>query len=90
MTPKGNFIELAPVRQASGKTIFAWALEWDCDAAKVKSNTFSMEWPKGSGQMREFPEIDRAAWFSLDEARQKILKGQIPLLDQLQAQLYPA
>jgi predicted NUDIX family NTP pyrophosphohydrolase len=90
MTPEGNFIELAPVRQPSGKTIFAWALEWDCDAAKVKSNMFSMEWPKGSGQMREFPEIDRAAWFSLDEARQKILKGQIPLLDQLQAKLYPA
>jgi len=90
MTPEGNFIELAPVRQPSGKTIFAWALEWDCNAAKVKSNMFSMEWPKGSGQMREFPEIDRAAWFSLDEARQKILKGQIPLLDQLQAKLYPA
>ena len=84
LSPKGNFRELVPVKQPSGKTVFAWALESDCDATKIKSNTFSMEWPKGSGVMKDFPEIDRASWFGLSEARRKILKGQISLLDQLQ------
>jgi predicted NUDIX family NTP pyrophosphohydrolase len=84
MTASGHFLELSPVKQPSGKTVFAWALESDCDATKVKSNTFAMEWPKGSGLMRDFPEIDRASWFSMSEARRKLLKGQVPLLDQLQ------
>lgn len=83
--PTGNFIELAPVRQPGGKTVYAWAVEFDCDAEKIKSNTFSMEWPKGSGTMCEFPEIDRAAWFPLAVARKKILKGQMALVDQLEA-----
>jgi len=83
LTPDGKFLELPPVKQPSGKVIFAWAVEWDCDATKIKSNTFALEWPKGSGVMREFPEVDRAAWFSLTEARRKLLKGQLPLLDEL-------
>jgi predicted NUDIX family NTP pyrophosphohydrolase len=80
----GAFIELAPVKQPGGKTVFAWAVEWDCDPAKITSNSFSMEWPKGSGLLRSFPEVDRASWFSLEEARRMILKGQVPLIDQLQ------
>ncbi len=83
MRPAGEFIELAPVKQPGGKTVFAWAVEWNCDPEKIRSNSFSMEWPKGSGIMRRFPEVDRASWFSLEEARGRILKGQIPLLDQL-------
>jgi predicted NUDIX family NTP pyrophosphohydrolase len=83
LVPEGKFLEMSPVRQSSGKTIFPFALEWDCDASKVKSNTFTMEWPKGSGLMRDFPEIDRAAWLSLQEASTKLVKGQVPILDQL-------
>ena len=86
MTPSGNFLELSPVKQPSGKIVYAWALEWDCDATKIKSNTFTLEWPKGSGVMR-ISEIDRASWFSLAEARRKLLKGQVPFLDQLQKML---
>jgi predicted NUDIX family NTP pyrophosphohydrolase len=84
LKPEGNFLELAPVKQAGGKMVFAWAVEWNCEDANIKSNKFEMEWPKGSGQMREFFEIDRVGWFSMAEARRKILKGQIPLLEQLQ------
>jgi predicted NUDIX family NTP pyrophosphohydrolase len=85
--PKGNFLELSPVKQSGGKTVFAWAVEWDCDPTQIKSNTFTMEWPKGSGKMREFPEVDRAAWFPLEEAQTKILKGQLPLLTELEGKL---
>ncbi len=84
MTPAGKFIELSPIKQPGGKKVFAWAVEWDCDPARVKSNTFALEWPKGSGVIQRFAEIDRAAWFPLPVARQKILKGQRPLLEQLQ------
>jgi predicted NUDIX family NTP pyrophosphohydrolase len=82
-TPHGNFLWLQPVKQSGGKTVFAFALEWDCDATKIQSNSFEMEWPKGSGKLRSFPEIDRAAWFTLGEAKLRILKGQVPLLDEL-------
>lgn len=85
--PFGTFIELAPVKQPGGKTVYAWALEFDCDAEKIHSNSFSMEWPKGSGRLCEFPEINRAAWFPLDQARRKLLKGQLGLLDQLEERL---
>jgi predicted NUDIX family NTP pyrophosphohydrolase len=85
--PNGNFIGLTPVKQSGGKTVYAWALEFDCDADQIHSNTFSMEWPKGSGKLCDFPEIDRAAWFSLAQARRKILKGQLGLLDQLEEKL---
>ena len=79
----GEFVELAPVRQPSGKVVHAWAVEGDVDAAAITSNTFSIEWPPKSGRMREFPEIDRGGWFTLAEARDKLLPGQRPLLDQL-------
>jgi predicted NUDIX family NTP pyrophosphohydrolase len=79
----GEFISLKPVRQTGGKEITAWAFEGDLDPASVRSNTFSMEWPPKSGKRVEFPEIDRAAWFSLEIARAKILKAQIALLDEL-------
>lgn len=79
----GEFIELQPVRQPSGKVVHAWAVRADFDPAQLRSNTFSMEWPPKSGQLREFPEVDRAAWFALDQARAKIQPGQLPLLDQL-------
>jgi predicted NUDIX family NTP pyrophosphohydrolase len=65
--------------------VHAWALEGDLDASAIRSNTFSMEWPPRSGRMQQFPEVDRAAWFSIDEARVKLLKGQLPLLDALVA-----
>jgi predicted NUDIX family NTP pyrophosphohydrolase len=79
----GEFLELAPVRQPSGKVVHAWAVEGDVDAAAITSNTFSIEWPPKSGRMRAFPEIDRGGWFTLVEARDKLLPGQRALLDQL-------
>jgi len=79
----GAFVELAPVRQPSGKMVYAWAVEGDIDASSIDSNTFSIEWPPKSGRIREFPEVDRGGWFTLDEARDKLLAGQLPLLDQL-------
>jgi len=81
--PEGDFLPLGELRQPSGKRITAWAFEGDCDPASIRSNLFSLEWPPRSGRTQEFPEVDRAAWFSLAEARQKILKGQGPLLDRL-------
>jgi predicted NUDIX family NTP pyrophosphohydrolase len=80
----GDFRPLKPVVQPSGKEVTAWAFEGDCDPAKCKSNTFSMEWPPGSGRQQEFPEIDRAGWFTIEEAKKKILKGQIPILEQFE------
>ena len=81
--PAGEFIGLRPLRQPGGKLVFAWAVRSDLDPSKLKSNTFSMEWPPRSGRQREFPEVDRAAWFGIEAARRKILRGQAPLLDQL-------
>lgn len=83
MTVDGVFTPLAAARQAGGKVVHAWAVPGDFDAAAVVSNVFSLEWPPKSGRMQTFPEVDRAAWFSMDEARQKILAGQRPLLDEL-------
>jgi predicted NUDIX family NTP pyrophosphohydrolase len=83
----GAFLELAPVKQTGGKLVFAWAIEQDLDASAVRSNTFAMEWPPKSGQTKEFPEIDRAAWFAWPLALDKILKGQRPLILQLLARL---
>ena len=80
---EGEFIELAPVRQPSGKVVHVWAVEGDVDATTITSNTFSMEWPPKSGVTREFPEVDRAGWFALADARGKLVTGQVPLLDQL-------
>jgi predicted NUDIX family NTP pyrophosphohydrolase len=80
----GTTLPLEPVRQRSGKLVHAWAVEGDCDAAAVRSNLFSMEWPPRSGRMAEFPEVDRAEWFPLEEARRRIHPAQAPLLDQLE------
>jgi predicted NUDIX family NTP pyrophosphohydrolase len=85
--PEGDFIALRPVRQRSGKIVRAFAIEGDIDPATIKSNTFVMEWPPHSGQRREFPEIDRAAWFTIDVARQKLIPGQVALVDELQRAL---
>ena len=71
------------MRQPSGKIITAFAVRGDLDLDGTVSNTFTLEWPKGSGNVREYPEIDRVDWFSVAEARSKLLKGQRPLLDQL-------
>ena len=81
--PEGVFRELAPVRQKSGKVVRAWAVEGDCDAAAIRSNTFPLEWPPRSGRWMDVPEVDRAGWFDLDTARAKILEGQRGLLEEL-------
>jgi predicted NUDIX family NTP pyrophosphohydrolase len=81
--PDGELVDLGEVRQRSGKVVTAWALAGDADTDAIRSNTFTMEWPPRSGKMREFPEVDRAAWLSLGEAREKILPAQAPLLDRL-------
>lgn len=79
----GEFRPLAPLRQPSGKTIHAWAVEGDCNPEELRSNTFEMEWPPKSGKRQEFAEVDRAAWFSIGEARVRMIKGQVPFLDEL-------
>jgi len=79
----GTFIELTSVRQASGKFVHPWAVEGDFDPATLTSGLFSMEWPPRSGRQQHFPEVDRAEWFTIDEAKRKINKAQIALLDQL-------
>jgi len=79
----GDFIALAPVTQKSGKVVHAFALEGDLDASTIKSNTFELEWPPHSGRTREFPEVDRAEWFSLEVAAEKINPAQRALLLEL-------
>lgn len=79
-----DLLSLTPLRQPGGKVIAVWAFQGDCDAAASRSNTFTMEWPPGSGRQQEFPEVDRAAWFSLEEAKQKINQGQLGFLEELQ------
>jgi predicted NUDIX family NTP pyrophosphohydrolase len=81
--PAGDLVPLGEHRVTSGKVLTVWAVEGDLDAAACLSNTFELEWPPRSGRMQEFPEIDRAAWFGLEEARTKLLKGQLPFLDRL-------
>ena len=76
----GDAIALGDYKQPGGKVIVAFAAEGDCDPAKLRSNTFTLEWPPHSGKMREFPEVDRAAWFTPEEAMRKILKGQQPIV----------
>ena len=80
---EGNLLALTPIKQRSGKTVYAWAIEGDCDADAINSNTFKMEWPRHSGIEKEFPEVDRAAWYVIKDAYEKILPGQHGLLDQL-------
>ena len=81
----GNeFMELNPVKLKSGKIVYAWAAEGEFDPGELKSNLFEMEWPPKSGIIQSFPEADRASWFTLDEAKDKINIGQIPLLEELE------
>lgn len=87
LIPAGTFQPLKPIRQGGGKIVHAWASQCNVDSGAVKSNTFSMEWPPRSGTMQEFPEIDRASWFEVAAAKQKILKGQLGLLEQLEEML---
>jgi predicted NUDIX family NTP pyrophosphohydrolase len=83
LVPDGAFVALTPLRQAGGKIVHAFAIEGDCDPSAIRSNSFTIEWPPRSGERREFPEVDRAAWFAIAEAERKILKGQLGLLAQL-------
>jgi predicted NUDIX family NTP pyrophosphohydrolase len=85
--PPGPRIDFAPLRQPSGKVITAFAVRGDLDLEGAVSNTFTLEWPKGSGNIREYPEIDRVGWFSVTDATTKLVKGQRPLLDRLTAAL---
>lgn len=80
----GEFIELQPIKLKSGKMVFAWALQKDVDAEKIFSNHFEMEWPPHSGMMQSFPEIDKAAWFTMEEAATKINAMQVGLLEELE------
>lgn len=79
----GKFTSLDMLKQPSGKIIHAWAFEGDCDSTKIKSNTFSMEWPPKSGKEQEFPEIDKAGWFNIETAKTKLHKGQVAFIDRL-------
>ena len=81
--PDGEPLALGEVRQKSGKRVTAWALAGDLDPATVRSNPFSMEWPPRSGRTQEFPEVDRAEWFGLDAAREKLNAAQVAFLDRL-------
>ena len=83
LKPVGELIDLGKFKQPGGKTISVWGLESDFDLGVFKSNLFSMEWPPKSGKLKEFPEADKAAWFDVNEARQKILKGQLPIIEAL-------
>jgi predicted NUDIX family NTP pyrophosphohydrolase len=81
--PQGEYVELGTVRQPSGKLVTAWAVEGKFDPSTVVPGTFEMEWPRGSGKLQAFPEIDRVAWFPLSEARPKLVTGQAAFLDRL-------
>ncbi|HYQ27419.1 MAG TPA: NUDIX domain-containing protein [Polyangiaceae bacterium] len=85
--PEGEPLALGTVKNKSGKLIYAWALEGDLELATFQSNTFTLEWPPRSGQTREFPEIDRAAFFELPDAEQKLHQAELPLLERLRALL---
>ncbi len=85
--PDAEPLALGTVKNKSGKLIYAWALEGDFDLATFKSNTFMLEWPPRSGQMREFPEVDRAAFFALSDAEPKLHQAELPLLERLRSLL---
>lgn len=80
---QGKFMELTPVKQKSGKVVYAWAVEGEIDAEKIQSNIFQIEWPPKSGKFKEFPEIDRGEWFDIIKAEQKIIAAQAELLHEL-------
>jgi predicted NUDIX family NTP pyrophosphohydrolase len=84
LEPSGPFLPLRPIQQAGGKEVHAWAAETDCDPATLRSNHFRVEWPPRSGRWQSFPELDRVAWLTLPEARDRIVRGQVALLEQLE------
>jgi predicted NUDIX family NTP pyrophosphohydrolase len=86
----GDFLELGAVQQAGGKVVSAWAFEGDCDPGKLISNRCEIEWPPRSGRQIEIPEVDRASWFSIAEAKERILKSQAPFLERLCSLLSPS
>ncbi|MFN2458189.1 MAG: NUDIX domain-containing protein [Chitinophagaceae bacterium] len=83
----GDFMELSPIQQKSGKKVLAWAVEGDIDPSALRCNTFTMEWPPKSGKWQHFPEVDQGAWFSAGEAKEKIVIAQAPFIDELQQKL---
>lgn len=85
--PSGDAADLGTLKQPSGKVITTFALAGDVDLTNFRSNTFEMEWPRGTGKMQEFPEVDQAQWFEIAHARVKLLKGHVPFLDRLVAHL---
>lgn len=87
MAPTREPIDLGTVKQPSGKLIRAFAVEGDADVRAITSNSFELEWPRGSGRIQEFPEVDRAGWFDLESARTKLVKGQVPFLAALVGRL---
>jgi predicted NUDIX family NTP pyrophosphohydrolase len=80
---EGDFLFMGERRQAGGKRVYVWALEGDCDPAAIESNLFKMEWPPKSGKYRQFPEVDRAGWFPVEAAREKLHKGQAGFIEKL-------
>lgn len=84
IVPEGDFVALTPLRQRSGKIVRAFAFEGDCDAQAIRSNTFVIEWPPRSGRQQEFPEVDRAGWFTVEEARERLLSGQVGIIEELE------
>jgi predicted NUDIX family NTP pyrophosphohydrolase len=86
--PSEPFIYLGEIRQKSGKLVCGWAFEGDCDSSQVKSNTFALEWQPKSGQMKEFPEIDKGEFFSLSDARRMINQSQAEFLDRLEKHFF--
>lgn len=85
LKPAGPFMALKPIKQKGGKVVYAWACAGDCDPAQIKSNTFTIEWPPRSGRMQEFPEVDRAEFFGLSAANEKINPAQAAMLEELAA-----
>lgn len=83
----GDFLDLGELTQPSGKIVHTWALAGDLDVSKLISNTFELEWPRHSGRMQVFPEVDKGAWFDLETAKQKISPGQAPFLDRLRVKI---
>ena len=85
--PSGPFLYLGEIQQKSGKHVYGWAFEGNCDPSQVKSNPFTLEWPPKSGQVREFPEIDQGEFFCLSDARRKINQNQVEFLNRLERHL---
>lgn len=88
--PAGDALALGSVKQSSGKIVSVWALEADLEVVEIHSNTFELQWPRGSGQLASFPEVDRAGWFDLDTAAVKLVKGQVVFLDLLRSNVLNA